>query len=190
MPGSSDFLPFGIGAGAYVLTNSDYSALPARGSGFGAGILPKERLNKAIRQSSVMASAIGGFIAQAGFAANDDGNVPALTAAFIAALGGSAGAVKVTDFTSAQLLNLDGFQKFPGGLILQWVHTLIDGLSFTTLSWPVVFPNLCFGAVISPETNVMPGTPPTIRSKSQIGAIVDCQNANDAPYCFVVALGF
>lgn len=85
---TNDFLPFATAPGAPVLSQPSYAGTtPANGRG--AGILPKEYYNKVARQSSVMAAAIGQFLNTNGQDALDDGNIPALAAAFAAALGGA-----------------------------------------------------------------------------------------------------
>lgn len=83
----NEFLPFGTAANANVLTNTDYEALPARSGGFSSGVAKSEELNKAWRQGTVMAAAIGQFIAdKTGQDVLDDGNVPALQAGLQSAL--------------------------------------------------------------------------------------------------------
>lgn len=85
---TNDFLPIATAVGAPVLTQAAWAAAtPANGRG--PGIVPKEYFNKAQRQSSVMAAAIGLFLNNQGQNALDDGNIPALAAAFAAALGGA-----------------------------------------------------------------------------------------------------
>lgn len=59
----NEFLPFGTAANANVLSNADYTALPARTSGFSSGVAKSEELNSAWRQASVIASALAQFIA-------------------------------------------------------------------------------------------------------------------------------
>ena len=84
----NDFLPIATAVGAPVLTQAAWAAAtPA--SGRGPGILPKEYFNKANRQSSVMAAAIGLFLNNQGQDALDNGDIPGLAAAFAAALGGA-----------------------------------------------------------------------------------------------------
>jgi hypothetical protein len=82
---ANDFLPFGTAGGAPVLSNAAYSGIvPA--NGFPPGILPKEKLNKALRQSCTMAAALGGFIDQQGYSAWDDGNLAGLISQIDAAI--------------------------------------------------------------------------------------------------------
>lgn len=94
---TSEFKPFGLGSGSYVMTPAAWNALPVRASGFPPGILPKENINTALRQSSSIATMISNFMAalQPGNVL-DDGNLVTLQAQFVAALqaliGTSAGA--------------------------------------------------------------------------------------------------
>lgn len=79
---ANEFIPFGVAGGANVLTNAEYSALPARLSGFVAGVAKSREANKAWRQSTSMAAMIGQVIDEAGFSALDDGNINNLQDAF------------------------------------------------------------------------------------------------------------
>jgi len=73
---TNDFLPFGIGAGANVLSQSDYAALVARLSGFQSGVANSAQVNKAIRQAAFVAAMIGQFTADYGGDALDNGDLP------------------------------------------------------------------------------------------------------------------
>ncbi len=84
---TNDFLPFGTGAGANVLTQAGYLALASRLSGFQAGVAKSIELNKVWRQSSVMASVLAQFIADTtGQDVLDDGDGAALLAQLETAL--------------------------------------------------------------------------------------------------------
>ncbi|WFC66419.1 hypothetical protein EUC41_08885 [Achromobacter denitrificans] len=88
---TNEYLPFATGASANVLTQSDYAALPARTSGFSAGVAKSPELNKVWRQSSFMASMLAQFIADSsGEDVLDDGNLPGLEAKLRRALGATA----------------------------------------------------------------------------------------------------
>jgi hypothetical protein len=65
MAGTNDFLPIATGGGANVLTQSAYAALTSYlTSGYPNGaIVPAQQLNKAMRQTSLMAGIIGSLIA-------------------------------------------------------------------------------------------------------------------------------
>lgn len=64
----------------------------------------------------------------------------AVTPASLAA----ANMIKQSDFTGAnQSFNTAGYQRLPGGLIIQWGRmTLGDGV-YATVTWPIRFPNAC-----------------------------------------------
>jgi hypothetical protein len=80
---ASDFLAFGTASNA--LSNSAWVAAVPSG-GFGSGLLTSPRLNKAIRQPSVMAAAWGAFLVSQGQNASDSGVVSDLTTEITAAL--------------------------------------------------------------------------------------------------------
>lgn len=87
MAGTNEFVPFGTGAGANVLTPAEYAALPARQAGFVAGVASSRQLNTAWRQSSEMAAMIGQFIStQSNLSAQDNGDITTLMNSFIAGL--------------------------------------------------------------------------------------------------------
>lgn len=125
MPGTNQFLPFAVGAGANTLTPTAYAALTALlSSGFAAGVAPSAVFNTAFRQATTAAAGVAQFIADQGGSALDDG-VPAnfsaaLKSAFNSLIGGkiqsvsasaSANALTCTyaggslDFRSATLTN-------------------------------------------------------------------------------------
>ncbi len=86
MAGTNQFLPFAYDVGAYVRTNLQWlAATTLRTLGFPPGLVQKEDMNKALRQGTAMAAAIGQFIADQGQNALDDGNTATLDAAFTAA---------------------------------------------------------------------------------------------------------
>lgn len=73
---SNDFLPFAIDPSANIITQGAWGALPARATGFVAGVAQSNQLNKAWRQATVMAAAIGDLIlTYGGLDALDDGNI-------------------------------------------------------------------------------------------------------------------
>ena len=84
---TNDYLPFGTGAGANVLTQADYLALAARLGGFQAGVAKSVELNKVWRQASVIAAMIAQFTSdKTGQNVLDDGDLAALQAKFEAAI--------------------------------------------------------------------------------------------------------
>lgn len=78
---TNDFKPFAVGAGANVTTQADYEALAALITGFQSGKASSAQINKAIRQSSVMASVLAQFISDsASVDVLDNGNTASLLA--------------------------------------------------------------------------------------------------------------
>jgi len=74
---TSQYLPFGTGSGANVMSYSTYSALTARSSGFGTGTAYSIQCNTVWRQTSVAAAALALFTADnSTLDVLDDGDVP------------------------------------------------------------------------------------------------------------------
>lgn len=86
MTGTNQFVPFAIATGANVLTPASYQALGPRQQGFQTGVLLAQHLNTTLRQPSVMAAMLGGFIADAGFDALDNGDLDGLLTNYKAAI--------------------------------------------------------------------------------------------------------
>lgn len=89
----NDFRTFGSGTppndggpSANTLSNAAYGSLAARTTGFQSGIARSVELNKVWRQSSLITSMIGQFMADTGFDAVDDGSITTLEANFINAI--------------------------------------------------------------------------------------------------------
>ncbi len=98
---TNNFKPFGIGAGANVTSQSDYEALAALLTGFQSGKASSAQINKALRQSTVMASILAQFISDsAGVDVLDNGN----TASILANLKSG-----MTALTPGRLLNVQVF---------------------------------------------------------------------------------
>ncbi len=85
---TNEFLPFATSETANVLSQAEYAALTLLlANGFTAGVASAPQVNKAIRQSTFIASVIGQFIADgSGLDALDDGEVANLQAKLITAL--------------------------------------------------------------------------------------------------------
>ncbi|WP_199091548.1 hypothetical protein [Bosea sp. ASV33] len=81
---TNDFLPFAAAGGANVLSQSDWSALAARLSGYTAGVASSAQINKGLRQSAAMATMLGQFITSVGgLDALDNSDINALLANFL-----------------------------------------------------------------------------------------------------------
>ncbi len=84
---TNDFKPFAIAPSANVTNQADYAALPAVLSGFTAGVASSAQINKALRQSTVLASVLAQFISnQLSADVLDDGDTTTLLNNLIAAL--------------------------------------------------------------------------------------------------------
>lgn len=87
MSGTNDFQPFAVGAGANVLTQANYLALAALGTGFQSGVAQSAALNKVWRQSSIMAAVLAQMIVdQTGQNATDDGTTATLESNLVTAI--------------------------------------------------------------------------------------------------------
>lgn len=84
---TNDFLTFGAAAGANVMTQASYVALTARSTGFTSGTASSAQLNKAWRQSSIIAAVVAQAISDiTGADAVDDGTTATLVANLKAAI--------------------------------------------------------------------------------------------------------
>ena len=101
---TNNFKAFAIGGSANVTSQSDYEALAALLSGFQSGKASSAQINKALRQSTVMASVLAQFISDsAGVDVLDNGNTAAILANLKSAM---------TALTPGRLLN---YQLFTSG---------------------------------------------------------------------------
>ncbi|BBV88072.1 hypothetical protein LN389_21630 [Enterobacter hormaechei subsp. steigerwaltii] len=97
---TNNFKAFALDPNANVMSQADWEALPALLSGFTSGKASSAQMNKALRQSTVMAAMLGKFIVDySGKSALDDGDLATLEAAFADSVKGRLLNVKV--FTSS-----------------------------------------------------------------------------------------
>ncbi len=84
---TSQFSPFALDGGAYIYDPTTWAADATRVTGFPPGLLPKEAINTALRQSTSLSTMLANFTA-ARQAVNvlDDGNLVALLAQYENAL--------------------------------------------------------------------------------------------------------
>jgi len=107
MPGTNQFLPFAVGAGANTLTPTAYAALTSLlSSGFVAGVAPSAQFNTALRQATTAAAGLAQFIAKQGPNVNDDGSATNFAASLSTALG---------SFSSGRLLAVRVFTTANSG---------------------------------------------------------------------------
>lgn len=166
--------------GTNLLTQAEYSADAQRTTGNQPGIARSKLVNKALRQSSLLAAGLAEFIAD--YQANNvtdsltpqniadyllaaiQANIPVVpdasdtvkgkieiaTAAEAQSFASSLLALTPATLNQAlkganQSLLTSGYQKLPGGLILQWVEGAIESIGVntsrtTTLTLPITFP--------------------------------------------------
>lgn len=195
---TSEFSAFGLAPGpGYVMTPAAWSALPARSSGFGPGILPKANINTALRQSSSIATMIANFIAanQSGDVL-DDGNLVTLLAQFTAAVAGAtpSGIVVSISGTSGQI-------KFPGspGLTLKWGQTPIYSVdSVQVFNFPALgavpgpFPTVCLGVLITASSPIGVSSGANYSAGASTYTPAGFTLANDSGFSafFYLALGY
>lgn len=179
MPAQNDFLPFGTAGGAAVLNNAAYASItPA--NGFPAGILPKEKLNKALRQAINMASALGGVVYNTGGQALDDGNIVGLTAAIVAALKTFLVPRSLVEGVGQQQAGPNGFQFLPGGFLLQWaVGANASSEAQQTIAFPLAFPTAVFHVGVTtsyPTGDSAVNAFFELVSSNLTGCVLMCQN--------------
>lgn len=155
---SNQFLPFATGGGANTLTPSGWAALVSLlANGFQAGTASSAQVNTVLRQVSTVASALGQIINDQGGDALDNGSPAAFATALKAALGTLyaplSSALTTAAFTGTnQLKATSGYQKLPGGLIIQWGRTgNYTGESGLIVTLPIAFPTACLSAVATTE---------------------------------------
>ncbi|AIA47164.1 hypothetical protein L085_08585 [Serratia sp. FS14] len=148
----NEFLPFGTAANANVLPNADYQALPARTAGFSPGVAKSEELNTVWRQASVMASALGQFIAEKTEQdVLDNGDVSGLVDQLGIALslfGAVPGVLDKNGYISIPV-NISGVVK---NLIIQWASGASNESGVLTLNLPTPFTTEILGGIVN-ESN-------------------------------------
>lgn len=149
----NNFKAFAIDPNANVMSQAGWEALPALLSGFTSGKADSSQVNKAIRQATTIAALVGQFIANSGVDALDNADVNGLVTKFTNALttnlglGTAAtknvgtGVNQIPDMNSFNnSLGSSGYQKFPGGLVIQWGTANVSGSSGTVQNVDITFP--------------------------------------------------
>ena len=177
MSGTNDYKLYAGSAGANVITQAQYLALTSiLANGMSDGIVPSAQFNKILRQLSMGSAALGKIIADNNVNAVDDGNVSDFVSKLLAALNTLLAIPTVPGFAtnaeaqaqtsttktlspatlatalqgSNQSLSANGYQKLPGGLILQWGSFSIGGAGASVATtFPVAFPLACRSVSVS-----------------------------------------
>lgn len=170
---SNQFLPFAAGGGANALTPTAYAALTSLlSTGFQAGLASSAQINTALRQASTVAAAVGEFIKAQGGDALDNGSATTLATALSTAL--QTLMVGRSEFAGRnQSLGASGYQKIPGGLIVQWgTYAIAAGAGTATITFPIAFPTAC-RAMVMTMTTTSYSTTLVVPSVSATSAQVD-----------------
>lgn len=165
--------------GTNLLTQAEYSADAQRTTGNQPGIARSKLVNKALRQSSLLAAGLAEFIAD--YQANNvtdsltpqniadyllaaiQANIPVVPDASTTVKGKVqlATATEAQAFADAlkaltpstlnqsfkgsnQSMTTSGYQKLPGGLILQWASTYTRVYWDISITFPIAFPSACY----------------------------------------------
>ena len=145
---TNDFKPFAIGAGANVLPQAQWLALLALDQGFATGTATSAQLNKAWRQSSIMATALGALITGVtGQDALDDGTVATIEGNLLSAIG-MAGYAIDSGIVNAYVVTLSPAPvAYYGGMKL----TLLTGNASTSTSPTVNVNGLGAVPILEPQ---------------------------------------
>ena len=65
-------------------------------------------------------------------------------------------AVTSAGLASAKLLSTNGYQKLPGGLIIQWGRATTSSGWNTITTFPITFPSACMAVVVTPDVQTSP----------------------------------
>ncbi|WP_228351033.1 phage tail protein, partial [Limnobaculum allomyrinae] len=142
----NNFKAFALDHNANVMSQTDWEALPALQTGFSSGKASSAQVNKAIRQSTSIASLVGQFIANSGDDALDNGDVDELVTKFTNALitnlrlGAGAPAIGIPFFWPSSAM--------PNTVMDEWsdmVFLKFNGATFSATTYPklaLVFPGL------------------------------------------------
>jgi hypothetical protein len=95
-------------------------------------------------------------------------------------------------FAAMQSLGANGYQKLPGGLILQWGLVSVVGTGGTTWNFPTPFTTACYGVLAMCNTGSGVAGPTSVLAASSLtltSALVDFHDDTDVFVVFAVALG-
>lgn len=208
MPGTNQFLPFAVGAGANTLTPTAYAALASLlSNGFVSGVANSAQFNTALRQATTAAAGVAQFIANQGQNVNDDGSAANFAAAMSAAMASVASAalsfsslVLSASGTSANvsisanellLRGADGSPRLVSNvnLTLNTAGSGANGLDTGTLAastWYSVWVinNSTTTAALLSLSATAPALPPGYTHKARVGRLRTDPSGNKFPLAF------
>lgn len=193
---SSQFLAFGIGGGAgspNTLTPTTYAGLTALlANGFQPGIAKSEEINTVLRQVTTGVAALASFAATHGPSDVLDNGV---VADFRNALKAALDALYIQDLSGLtpnsafiggnQSKTTNGYQRLPGGLILQWGQytSVMSPAVPVNVSFPLAHPNACFTVNLTALNPTNDGTAdswPELVSRNNSSFTAVAQNLGNA----------
>ncbi|HBE9128239.1 hypothetical protein HCI60_12215 [Escherichia coli] len=202
---TNNFKAFALDPNANIISQAAWEALPARLSGFTAGKASSAQVNKAIRQATTIAALVGQFIANSGVDALDNADVNGLVTKFTNALTtnlglGTAskrnvgtGANQIPDMSA--FASGSGYQKLPGGYILQWGSANAGNSASTGISntFPIPFPSgiiiITTGQIDPSYTSAQQPAAVGISSPTTTGFIAKSAAANSDAFNYL-AIGY
>lgn len=141
---ASEILAFAQGPSPNVLSQAAYAADAMRTTGHQPGVGRSQLMNKQALQSSVIAAAVARFIADRQAVDITDQLAVAALAGYLQDAVYQAVVNKMTASGMQQFIANGGWQKLPGGLIVQWggVMLPISGAAKATqaFTYPIAFP--------------------------------------------------
>lgn len=143
---------------ADTLTINSSAVTTPNGLNFDSNTLVIDATNNRVgiaKASPTTALDVTGTVTATAFAGTLTGNV---TGNVTGNLTGNADTVTngvyTTNFTSSnQSLTADGYQKLPGGLIMQWGYSAITANGNTAITFPIAFPSSCVNVQVTQEND-------------------------------------
>ncbi|KGM26160.1 MULTISPECIES: hypothetical protein [Photorhabdus] len=178
MSAKNDFKAFAISNNANVLSQQGYEVYPELLIGFPDNqYIPNHVLNKILRQTSTISSAIADFIAtESGTDVLDDGNVPKITSRFKSVLEQKIAKCCNLNVNTANKVVNGWWKCGDTGIIIQWGQANGSMNINDYRNFPIPFPNACFQivATYSEFENAGAGVAALPISASQF--IITCRN--------------
>lgn len=92
------------------------------------------------------------------------------------------------DFTSLKSAN--GYQKLPGGIIIQWGENTSTSTTAVNMSFPISFPTACWQVVVSQGIQNGHTFNPSATNMTNSGFCLRLGNGTDVDLCRWIAIGY
>jgi hypothetical protein len=97
---------------------------------------------------------------------------------------------KIIDGMDISSITTNGYQKLPGGLIMQWgISANVPGQSSITVSFPLQFPNAVFSIVVNPYGSGDISEPFVVRPTPSTTSFVLFNSGNAGGASMWIAMG-